>query len=206
MSSFLQQEPLILASGSSIRLKLLQSLGLDFLVIPSNCNEDLIKKNHPSHDVIELGVTLASTKALEVSQRYPDHFVIAADQLCVIGEKILDKPLNHQTAVEHLRLLSGKKHQQIACVCIARANTIVWQYQDTAQLTLRDLDEQTIEAYLHHEKPYHSCGAYQFETLGKWLFKEVLGSEDTILGLPLVPLTNALLNLGVVKMLDNHRA
>ena len=201
MSNFLQQQPLILASGSTIRLKLLHSLGLEFLVIPSDCDEEAIKIAHQSESILDLGFTLAKTKALDVSQRYPEHFVIAADQLCVIGNKVLDKPLNHQTAIEHLHLLSGKKHQQIACVCIARNNEIVWQYHDVANLSVRHLSEKAINAYLHSEQPYHSCGAYQYETKGKWLFTEVQGNEDTILGLPLMPLANALINLGVVHFI-----
>ncbi|WP_298622489.1 Maf family nucleotide pyrophosphatase [uncultured Legionella sp.] len=200
MFKFLQHKPLILASGSSIRLKLLDTLGLDFLVIPSNVDEDAIKKIHQSDNHLDLGFALANSKALEVSKRYPEHYVIAADQLCVIGKKILDKPLNHQTAIEHLRLLSGKKHQQIACLCIAKDDKILWYHHEIANLTLHYLSEHTIEAYLQSEKPYQSCGAYQYESKGKWLFKEVDGNEDTILGLPLLPLANALLSLGVVTI------
>ncbi len=200
MSKFLQHKPLILASGSAIRLQLLNSLGLEFLVIPSNVNEDTIKELHQTSENIELGFALAKSKALEVSKRYPEHYIIAADQLCVIENAILDKPLNHQTAIEHLRLLSGKKHQQISCLCIAKGDQILWQYHDIAHLTLHYLNENTIEAYLQSEKPYQSCGAYQYESKGKGLFKEVSGSEDTILGLPLLPLANALISLGVVTI------
>ncbi|BCA96353.1 Maf-like protein [Legionella antarctica] len=201
MSKFLQQQPLILASGSSIRSKLLNSLGLQFSVIPSNCDEEALKKMHQSKSIVDLGFALAKTKALDVSQHHPEYFVIAADQLCVIDNKILDKPLNHQTATKHLQLLSGKKHQQIACVCIAKNNEIIWQQHDIATLSVRNLNEQEIDAYLHGEQPYYSCGAYHYETQGKWLFTEVIGNEDTILGLPLMPLTNALQKLGAVHLI-----
>ncbi len=242
--NLLQQQPLILASGSAIRAKLLTSLGLQFLAIPSHCDEETIKLHHQSEhfrpleklaegkDVreeaahrsemytdssaesakqfassvefqerpfVDLGFALARAKALEVSQHHLEHFVIAADQLCVINDRVLDKPLKHQTAVEHLQLLSGKTHQQIACVCIAKNNKILWQYHDVANLLVRDLAQNEIDAYLRCEEPYHSCGAYQYESLGKWLFKEVEGQEDTILGLPLLPLTNALIRLGAVR-------
>ena len=200
MSKFLQQQPLILASGSSIRAKLLDSIGSQFLVIPSNCDEEAIKIRHQSESILDLGFTLAKTKALDVSQSYPEYFVIAADQLCVIDNKVLDKPLNHQTATEHLQLLSGKTHQQIACICIAKNNEIVWQHHDIATLYVRNLSVKEIDAYLHREQPYHSCGAYHYETQGKWLFTEVQGCEDTILGLPLMPLTNILITLGAVHL------
>lgn len=198
MYKFLQQQPIILASASTIRYKLLKSLGLDFLVIPSNCNEEEIKTAHNSEELIELGITLAKFKALDVSQRYPDHYIIAADQLCIADNEVFNKPLNHQTAIGHLRKLSGKQHQQIACLCIAKERKVLWQHYDIATLTLHNLGEETIEAYLQADKPYQSCGAYQYEALGKWLFKEVQGNEDTILGLPLLPLVNALINLNAV--------
>jgi septum formation protein len=198
MSDFLQQQSLILASSSTIRAKLLNSLGLKFLVVPSYCDESQIKERYQSESVFDLGLTLATTKALEISTKYPDYFVIAADQLCVIDNKILDKPLNHSTAIKQLGLLSGRTHQQIACVCIAKENQIVWSYHESASLTLHQLSEQNIEAYLNYDKPYQSCGSYQYESKGKWLFRDVHGKEDTILGLPLIPLTNALLNLGIV--------
>ncbi len=200
--NLLQQQPLILASGSAIRAKLLTSLGLQFSIVPSHCNEETIKLSHQSEHFVDLGFALARAKALEVSQHHPEHFIIAADQLCVIGNRILDKPLKHQTAIEHLQLLSGKTHQQIACVCIAKDNKILWQHHDVANLSVRDLAQNEIDAYLRCEEPYHSCGAYQYESLGKWLFKEVEGKEDTILGLPLLPLTNALITLDAVRFVS----
>lgn len=195
-----QQKPLILASGSTIRQKLLHSLGLDFLVIPSDCDEDIIKKNHQSESIIDLGLTLAMAKALAVSKNHPKHYIIGADQLCVINDTVLDKPLNHPTAIKHLRMLSGKQHQQIACLCIAHNHQILWQHHEIASLTVRPLSDATIEAYLQLEQPYQSCGAYQFETQDKWLFEDVKGSEGTILGLPLTPLINALRQTGVVAL------
>jgi septum formation protein len=198
MSKFLHQQPIILASGSTIRLRLLQSLGLEFSVIPSQCDEEAIKASFHSLSKIDLGYALAAAKAIEVSQKHPEHFVIAADQLCLIDDVLLNKPLNHHKAIEQLSLLSGKKHQQIACMCIAKNGELLWQHHEIAEVTLHQLNPATIEAYLLTETPYQSCGAYQFETQGKWLFKEITGYEDTILGLPLLPLTNALMKLGAV--------
>ncbi len=204
MSKFLHQQPIILASGSPIRLKLLQSLGIDFSVVHSHCDEEAIKANFTSDNIIDLGHLLAASKALDVSIQYPEHFIIAADQLCIMGNKLFNKPLDHATAVEHLSQLCGNEHQQIACVCIAKNGKVLWKYQDIAYLTLHQLSLQTIESYLQNEKPYQSCGAYQYETLGKWLFKTVTGNEDTILGLPLRPVVQALLELGAVSFKDSN--
>jgi len=200
MSNFFhQKQPLILASSSKIRAQLLETLGLDFLVIPSKCDEDHIK-NQDFSNILDLGFALAAAKALEISNHYSEHFILAADQLCVIDDKILGKPHTHDKALEHLHLLNGKKHQQIVCMCIAYNNKIVWQHHEIAYLTLNQLNDATIERYLRHEQPYNSCGAYHFETQGRWLFKQIEGYEDTILGLPLIPLTNALIELELIKL------
>lgn len=201
MSNFLQQKhPLILASASKIRAELLNKLGLTFSVIPSQCDEHYIKKHYGSADINALGFALATNKALDVSKQYPNQFVIGADQLCTINNKILDKPISHDIAVQHLHLLSGTTHQQIVYLCIAYNNEIIWQEYDVASLTLHQLSDECIESYLQTEQPYASCGAYHFETQGKWLFKEIRGQEDTILGLPLMLLTNALRTLKIVTL------
>ncbi|MDI9817922.1 MULTISPECIES: nucleoside triphosphate pyrophosphatase [unclassified Legionella] len=199
MSDFIEQQPLILASASQSRISLLRSLGLQFDIIPAACDEDKIKQHFKAASMLQLASTLARCKALDVSNRYPQHFVIAADQLCVIEDKYLDKPLIHATATMHLRLLSGKTHQQISAYCIAREGHILWQDHDIAILTMKHLSDETIESYLRLEQPYQSCGAYHYEKQAKWLFKEVQGSDSTILGLPLVPLTEALIAIKAVN-------
>jgi|GEM_PF-6553137 len=152
MSKFYKQQPLTLASGSASRKTLLDSLGLDFKIVISHCDEDHIKQNHTG-TCVELAVVLAKVKALAVSRQHPDHFIIAADQLCVLGSsKIFDKPQNHATAKEHLKQLSGQTHQQISACCLVKNNSVLWEIQDIALLTMRKLDEKTIEAYLTADK------------------------------------------------------
>lgn len=192
MSDFIHQQPIILASASQSRMQLLHALGVQFEVIPANCDEESIKKMFAG-SMLELAALLARSKAIEVSQRYPKYFVIGADQLCVIGEQCLDKPMTHSNAVTHLRLLSGKTHQQISACCLVKAGEVVWQGYETAILTMRELSDQTIESYLQLEQPYQSCGAYHFEGRAKWLFKDVQGSDSTIRGLPLQSLMQAMI-------------
>lgn len=200
MSKFLTQKPLILASASKSRINLLASLGIDFDAIPASCDEEAIKQEFNKESMLLLANTLASYKALEVSKRYPEQMVIGADQLCIIGNSYLDKPLNHSHAVAQLRLLSGKTHQLISAYCLAKAGQIIKQDHDVATLTMRELSDATIDSYLTLDKPYQSCGSYHFEGLAKWLFTNVHGSDSTILGLPLIPLIQTLLEHQVIKL------
>lgn len=201
MSKFIQQQEIILASASAIRGRLLESLGLEFSSIPSDCDEEAIKNQFATQDWPKLGFALAEAKAKIVSQAHPNAFVIAADQLCVLDNQLFDKPLKHEIALKQLQALSGKTHRQIACLVIAKEGEILWRFQDEARLTMQELSPTTIEAYLKKEKPYHSCGSFQYETEGKWLFREVEGHVETILGLPLLPLTQALFKLGAVSFI-----
>ncbi|KTD61550.1 Maf family protein [Legionella spiritensis] len=200
MSEFITQQPLILASASQSRQRLLQTLGLRFEVVPSFCDEEQIKRRsqHSTHS--ELAAELAAAKALLISEEYPKHYVIAADQLCVFGDTVFDKPGDHQEAVRHLRTLRGKTHQQISACCIARRSEIIWSVQDVASLTMRHLSDQAIEAYLLADQPYQSCGAYHYEGKAKWLFSEVTGSDSTIQGLPVQLLIQALIEHRIVTL------
>lgn len=199
MSNFLNQQPIILASASLARQKLLYSVGLNFEIIPADVDEEAIKQQFDRHyPFTTLARILAAAKALTVSKHYPESFVIAADQLCVIGDEYLDKPGNHEIATLHLQKLRGKTHQQIAACCIAKDETIIWETQETASLTMNNLSDNMIDAYLKCDKPYQSCGAYNYEGRAKWLFERVEGSDCTVLGLPLLPLTQALSHLDIV--------
>lgn len=200
MSSFISQKPLILASGSISRQKLLSDAGLKFDIHLSNVDEDKIKKDFQDNDFEQLALTLAKEKALVVSTKYPDIAVIAADQLCVLGHEIFDKPLSHTRAQEQLKELNGKKHRLLTAVCVAKEGQILWSYLEPVYLTMRHLSDQTIEHYLNLETPYNSCGSYHFEGRGKWLFEDVSEHESTIIGLPILPLFNALIEFDLVSI------
>ena len=65
---------------------------------------------------------------------------------------------------------------------------------------MQNISDTLIEAYIKQEEPYQSCGAFQYESQGKWLFDKVEGYTETILGLPLLPLIEAFKQLGVVHL------
>lgn len=198
MSDFLQQKNIILASGSKARAELLRRLGLRFTVHCSDVDEEAVKNAHPDHPPEALGLALANAKALAVSAQYQNHWVIAGDQLCVMGNRIFDKPGTHTRAVEQLRSLAGQDHWQYSAACLAYNGNILWQDVERATLRLRPLTDSAIEQYLKSETPYQSCGSYHYEDKGRWLFERVKGSDACIQGLPLQSLCNALLAHNVV--------
>lgn len=200
MSDFFHQEAVVLASSSANRYQLLASTGLEFEVHAADIDEQAIKEAHQDEPPIQIAERLAQQKALAVSKKYPNYYIIASDQLCSCEGKRYDKPLTHKRALQQLIQLQGKTHQQICAMAIAYQERIIWSEQDIAVLTMKSLSVETLDAYLHRDEPYYSSGSYHFEQSGKWLFESVDGDETSIQGLALMPLIKALCDLNIVTL------
>ena len=194
------KKKLILASGSRIRRQLLEGVGLEFQVINSNVDEDLLKKKLHGRPFKEQVIRLASEKARTVGMNNPDAFVIGSDNMCTIDDKIFDKPIDHEDAVNHLSSLSGKKHYQNNGISIFHERKEVWSNFDLTELEMKELSLQEIEDYLNLDKPYSACGCYHFESNGKDLFTSINGLESTVMGLAMEHLIEKLNQLGVIEL------
>ncbi len=195
-----QHSPIILASGSTIRQQMLKACGLTFSVEPSGVDEEALSATCKGVSVAEHALTLARAKALSVARSHPDAYVIGADQICCLGERIFSKPGSFDAAEAQLADLQGKTHQQqVGCV-IARGATIVWETSALASLTMRALSAEEIHAYIGADAPLNSCGSYKFESLGRHLFTKAEGDHDVIKGLPLLALLTALHELKIIGL------
>ena len=194
------KKKLILASGSRIRRQLLEGVGLQFQVINSNVDEDLLKKELHGRPFKEQVVRLASEKARAVSMDNLEAYVIGSDNMCTINDEIFDKPIDHEDAVNHLSSLSGKKHFQNNGISIFHEGKEVWSNFDVTELEMKKLSLQEIEDYLNLDKPYSACGCYHFESNGKDLFRSIDGLESTIMGLAIEHLIEKLNQLGVIEL------
>ena len=194
------KKKLILASGSRIRRQLLEGVGLEFQVINSNVDEDLLKKELHGRSFREQVSRLASEKARTVSMDNLEAFVIGSDNMCTIDDKIFDKPIDHEDAVNHLSSLSGKKHFQNNGISIFHEGREIWSNYDVTELEMKKLSPQEIEDYLNLDKPYSACGCYHFESNGKDLFTSINGLESTVMGLAMEHLIEKLNQLGVIEL------
>ena len=194
------KKKIILASGSRIRRQLLEGIGLQFKVINSNVDEDLLKKELHGRSFREQVVRLASQKACTVSKDNLGAFVIGSDNMCTIDDEIFDKPIDHEDAVNHLSSLSGKKHLQNNGISIYHEGREIWSNFDVTELEMKKLSLQEIEDYLNLDKPYSACGCYHFEANGKSLFKSIIGLESTVMGLAMEQLIEKLNQLDVIEL------
>lgn len=180
--------PLILASQSTIRQKMLQDAGISFVAMPAPVDEAAIRKELSGESLPELALALARAKAKAVSLVEKDSLVIGSDQICAQDGMVFSKPGNIAQGKAQLMVLSGRAHEQHSAVALYRGGSYVWGVADSAELHMRELEESEIDSYLSIDNPVDACGSYHFEGYGRHLFKSIRGSYDCILGLPLQPL------------------
>lgn len=206
MSAILQagRPPLILASTSKTRARILESAGLSFIAEAPGLDEASMReaiageRTLDPHDVAEV---LGRAKAEAVSDLARDAYVIGGDQVLAFENQILGKAESMEAARKRLLDLNGKTHQLHTSVAVATNGETIWAYTDVATLTMRQLTPEFIGHYLAAagEGVLGAVGAYQIESLGIQLFDKIEGDFFSILGLPLLPLLDALRREGVIE-------
>jgi septum formation protein len=194
-------KPLILASQSPARQSLLTNAGIAFEAIPAEIDERAIQCASGLSSPSQVAALLAREKAVSVSLRHPDHFVVGADQTLILGERLLSKPAGRAQAAAQLQALAGQSHELHSATAVACGGEILFENVSIARLTMRPLDDAAISAYLDAAGAAvtTSVGAYQLEDLGVHLFDRIEGDHFTILGLPLLPLLKFLRSQGLLQ-------
>ena len=199
-SESIPEYKIILASNSSIRQKILEDSGISFEVVPSEVEEEELKQSLSSNNFREYCLALAKAKALDVSNKKKNAFVIGSDQICCYGEEIFSKPLTKENCFKTLSKLSGNTHYQNCGISICKNGKEIWSHYAQAALTMKSLSDTEIRDYIDKDEPFMACGAYRFESLGKDLFLTTKGDETTIQGLTLNPIINFLTSKKVINL------
>jgi septum formation protein len=188
---------LILASKSPRRSELLKQAGLAFSVIPSDFDESTVALSNPDSYVI----TLAESKALDISDKHPSAWVIGADTIVLIDSIILGKPDSIEDARDMLRRLSGKTHQVLTGYCIScRAKGRFFLETVKTDVHFKKLNEAEIEWYLQTGEPFDKAGAYAIQGIGTFLVKSINGSYTNVVGLPVCEVLEHLIREGVMEL------
>ena len=182
-------DKIILASKSKVRKEILNKNNISVTVQPSTVDEDPIKKSllkeKASPEIISKN--LAEIKASIVSQKNYDILVLGADSVIDLNGELISKPENREEALNNLKKLNGKKHNLVSSVCISKNGSMIWNYTDTATLTMKNFTDEDLKNYLSKisDEALYSYNVYQIEGEGRKLFLKIDGDEDTIMGLPI---------------------
>ncbi len=185
---------LILGSSSPYRRELLERLRLPFEVAVPDIDETPQDGETPEATALRLSLN----KAQAIAQRHPGALVIGSDQVLTLDGRQMGKPGTHDKAREQLRLMRGRTATFHSALCLLDGRTGQPQLADVqTRVTMRDLSEAEIDAYLHLEKPYDVAGSAKSEGLGIALLSRVESDDPTALvGLPLIALTTMLRQAG----------
>ena len=179
---------LVLASKSKVRHEILLKNNINCIVEHSNVDEEPVKQS-----LLNVGATpeiisknLAELKANKVSQKLYDQFVLGADSVIDLDGELISKPENREQAFNILKKLNGKMHNLISSVCISKNGSMVWNYTDKANLTMKEFNDNDLREYLSKitDEALYAYNVYQIEGEGKNLFSNIEGDKNTIMGLP----------------------
>jgi septum formation protein len=189
---------IILASKSKVRKKILEANNIKCIVEPSNVDEDLVKesllKEKVSPEIISKN--LAEIKANKISQKRSGDLVLGADSVIDLKGEIISKPSNRDEAFKILNKLNGQTHHLISSVCISQNGSMIWNYTDKAVLTMKQMRNEELKTYLDKikDEALYAYNVYQIEGEGRFLFSNIEGDDDTIMGLPVKKIKEYLKN------------
>ena len=193
-------EQLILASASSYKKSLLRRLCIKFDSVSADIDETPLANELPK----KLVMRLSEQKALAIATLNRDAWVIGADQVGSIDEKILEKPGNYENAYKQLQFQSGKSVNFHCGVTLAKqtsnGNITKITKLSTTEVIFRQLSDKEIKTYLEKEQPYDCAGSFKSEGLGISLFEQIKSNDPTcLIGLPLILVRKMLNHQGIYK-------
>jgi septum formation protein len=193
-------ERLVLASKSAARRAMLEGAGVPFAIEVAEVDEAAVKATHDPADAAGLAEELARVKALAVSRRDPEAWVLGADQTLAFNGGLVSKAGSLAAARAWLAAMRGRTHHLHSGAALARNGQIVWSGVDTATMRVRNFSDSFLEAYLAAEGDgLLACvGSYRLEGMGAQLFEAVEGDYFTVLGMPLWPVLAELRRAGVL--------
>lgn len=190
--------PIILASKSPRRREFLLKLGMKFEAVAPGGTE---AKRKDGESPADYALRLAWAKAEQTAKgRPPGALVLSADTLVVLGDEIFGQPADNADAKRMLKALSGKQHEVITGVCVAKAGpepapqaTVI-----STKVTFRPLSDQEIDWYVATGETRDKAGAYAVQGAGSAFITRIDGSYSNVVGLPLLEALDLLKRGGAV--------
>ncbi|PVY70749.1 septum formation protein [Tamilnaduibacter salinus] len=173
-------DSLILASASPRRRDLLHQIGLTFSVAPVDIDESH-RPGEPASDYVE---RLAREKAEAGYRQHPGHRVLGSDTTVVLDGEPLGKPVDRNDALDMLRRLSGREHEVLTGVALARPEG-TGSRQVSTRVCFRELSEDEMVAYWETGEPVDKAGGYGIQGRGGVFVSAIEGSYSNVVGLPL---------------------
>jgi septum formation protein len=183
--------PLILASASPRRRELLTQMRIPFRVVPGDVDEA-----DTGDGAKEMCQRLAAEKAMQVYSLAGSFWVLGADSIVVISNRILGKPRDEAEAGEMLFVLGGTEHRVVTGFCILDpSGQIAHSEAVSTVVRFKPLKDMEIEAYIRTGEPFGKAGAYAIQGIGAFMVESISGSYTNVVGLPVCAVIKALIQV-----------
>ena len=170
-------------------------MGLPFRVEPSDLDE-----KEMGGEPLLISRVLAEKKAIRVYPLSGSSWILGADTIVVIKNRILGKPQDDAQAREMLRLLSGVEHAVVTGFCILSPyGKIAHSEAVSTAVRFKGLEKEEIEAYISTGEPFGKAGGYAIQGVGSFMVESISGSYTNVVGLPLCAVIKALIRVGALK-------
>jgi septum formation protein len=186
---------LILASGSPRRKALLEQVGLEIEVVPTEIDEAIRAGEDPRSHVQRL----ALEKAEDVAGRFEECWVIGADTVVVVDGRILGKPGTSEAARVMLATLSDRDHWVLTGYAIVRRKGgVATSRVVETRVRVKALRPDEISWYVRTGEPFGKAGGYAIQGVGCFMIEEIEGSYTNVVGLPVCQVLESLRALGAL--------
>jgi len=174
------KEKLLLASASPRRAEILRVVGWSFETWAANIDETM-RVGEKASDAVQ---RLALGKAEAAARLHPNALVLGADTTVVVDSQILEKPKDDADARRMLRLLSGRWHDVLTGVALAKGDRSVVAYERT-EVRFSEMSDEEIDWYIRSGEPIDKAGAYAIQGRAALFIEEIRGDYWNIVGLPI---------------------
>lgn len=183
----------VLASASSARRRLLQNVGIQPFVCPSDFDESQIQLDNPA----QLVETLALRKAETVAPHFQSALVMGCDSVLAINGEIHGKPVNQNEARQRWLMMRGNCGElftgHVFVDNIQNRNLVKHQ---VTKVYFAAVSEAEIDAYVATEEPLKCAGAFALEGKGSVFVEKIEGCYSNVIGLSLPLLRIMLTSMG----------
>jgi septum formation protein len=178
MSGF---DPLVLASASPQRRRILERLGMSFTVRATDVEE--IEQGEPE----QVAVENALLKARAAHTAGAQEAVLGVDTLVALGARIYGKPADEHAARETLAALCAETHTVVSGIALLRGDGEQVGLART-EVVFRQCSEELIDWYVASGEWRGRAGGYAIQGIGAVLVREIRGDYENVVGLPVAKL------------------